>query len=188
MGVCCIPVMRRTGFTLIEGLLVITIFGVIGGVSMPMYYRYQQRNDISLAAENATEGINRACILSQLGEQDSGWGYSVTNGVLFKGASYAARDSAFDESYPVFSAVSTSGPGEIAFRKLTCEPVTAGTITFQIGGVATEVTVLSGGTVVRGNDKLTICHKPLVHGGNTLSVSENAWPAHYAHGDHLGAC
>ncbi len=180
--------MRRTGFTLIEGLLVITIFGVIGGVSMPMYYRYQQRNDMSLAAENATEAINRACILSQLGEQDSGWGYSVTDGILFKGASYALRDSSFDESYPVFSGVSVSGPSEIAFRKLTCEPITAGTITFQIGGVETEVTVLSGGTIVRSNDKLTICHKPLVHGGNTLSVSENAWPAHQAHGDQLGAC
>jgi hypothetical protein len=32
--------------------------------------------------------------------------------------------------------------------------------------------------------KVTICHK----GKNTLSVSVNAWPAHKAHGDTLGAC
>lgn len=180
--------MRRTGFTLIEGLLVIAIFGVVTGVSIPMYLRYQQRNDISLAAENATEGINRACILSQLGEHDSGWGYSIEHGILFKGSSYATRDTSFDESYPIFAGVSASGPGEIAFRKLTCEPIAAGTITFQIGDAATEIVVLSGGTVVRAQDKLTICHKPLVHGGNTLSVSENAWPAHHNHGDTLGAC
>lgn len=180
--------MRKAGFTLIEGLLVISIFGVIGAVSIPMYLQYQQRNDISLAAENATEAISRACILSQLGEQDSGWGYSITNGVLYKGSSYASREESFDESYPVFSGVSVSGPAEIAFRKLTCEPIVAGTITFQIGGVSTQITVQSGGTVVRSKDKLTICHKPLVHGGNTISVSENAWPAHSAHGDYLGAC
>jgi prepilin-type N-terminal cleavage/methylation domain-containing protein len=180
--------MRKAGFTLIEGLLVISIFGVMGAVSIPMYLHYQQRNDISLAAENATEAINRACILSQLGEHDAGWGYSVTNGILYKGSSYASRDVSFDENYPVFSGVSVSGPTEIAFRKLTCEPITAGTVTFQIGDTSTAITVQSGGIIVRSRDKLTICHKPLVNGGNTLSVAENAWPAHSAHGDHLGAC
>ncbi len=187
-GVSLDTVMRKAGFTLIEGLLVISIFGIIGGVSIPMYFQYQQRNDISLAAENATEAINRACILSQLGEQDSGWGYSITNGVLYKGSSYASREVSFDESYPVFPGVSVSGPLEVAFQKLTCEPIAAGTITFTIGGISTKITVQSGGIVVRSQDKLTICHKPLVNGGNTISVSENAWPAHNAHGDHLGAC
>lgn len=178
----------RQGFTLIEGILVIAIFGVVSGVSVPMYMRYQQRNNVSLTAENATEGINRACILSQLGEGDSGWGYSVTNGILFKGNSYAVRDTSFDETYPVFSGVAASGPGEIAFHKMTCDPVGAGSITFEAGGMTTTIVVQSGGTVVRSNDKLTICHKPLVHGGNTLSISDNAWPAHHNHGDTLGPC
>ena len=34
------------------------------------------------------------------------------------------------------------------------------------------------------NAKITICHK----GNNTLSISENAWKAHEAHGDTLGEC
>ncbi len=33
-------------------------------------------------------------------------------------------------------------------------------------------------------EKVTICHK----GKNTLSISVDAWPAHAAHGDTLGAC
>jgi hypothetical protein len=33
-------------------------------------------------------------------------------------------------------------------------------------------------------EKITICHK----GKNTLTISVNAWPAHEAHGDTLGAC
>ena len=180
--------MRRAGFTLIEGLLVLSILGVFAGVSMPMYYRYQERNNVSLAAENATEGINRACILSQLGEHDSGWGYSITYGILYKGSSYDTRDTAYDESYPVFGGVSVTGPDEIAFHKLTCEPIGAGSITFEDGGVTTEIVVQSGGIIVRSNDKLTICHKPQNNGGNTMSVSENAWPGHQGHGDHLGEC
>ena len=35
-----------------------------------------------------------------------------------------------------------------------------------------------------GNQKVTICHK----GKNTISVSLDAWPAHQAHGDTMGAC
>lgn len=36
--------------------------------------------------------------------------------------------------------------------------------------------------------KVLICHKPNKRGGNTLSVSSSAVPAHLAHGDKLGAC
>jgi hypothetical protein len=35
-----------------------------------------------------------------------------------------------------------------------------------------------------GNKKVTICHK----GKNTITISINAWPAHKAHGDTVGAC
>jgi hypothetical protein len=38
-------------------------------------------------------------------------------------------------------------------------------------------------------EKVIICHKPLhKKGGNTLSISASALPAHLAHGDTLGAC
>ena len=33
-------------------------------------------------------------------------------------------------------------------------------------------------------EKVTICHK----GKNTLSIGADAWPAHAAHGDTMGAC
>jgi hypothetical protein len=37
-------------------------------------------------------------------------------------------------------------------------------------------------------EKVLICHKPDKKGGNTLSISSSAVPAHLAHGDKLGAC
>ena len=37
--------------------------------------------------------------------------------------------------------------------------------------------------------KVTICHKPLKKkGGNTITISRSALPAHLAHGDYIGAC
>jgi hypothetical protein len=39
-----------------------------------------------------------------------------------------------------------------------------------------------------GGEKVLICHKPDKKGGNTLSISSSAVPAHLAHGDKLGAC
>jgi hypothetical protein len=35
-----------------------------------------------------------------------------------------------------------------------------------------------------GGNKVTICHKGKV----TITISVNAWPAHKAHGDTVGAC
>lgn len=35
-----------------------------------------------------------------------------------------------------------------------------------------------------GGEKITICHKKR----NTITISINAWPAHRAHGDTMGAC
>jgi hypothetical protein len=39
-----------------------------------------------------------------------------------------------------------------------------------------------------GGEKVLICHKPNKKGGNTLSVSSSAVPAHLALGDKLGPC
>ncbi|MFZ5554723.1 MAG: beta strand repeat-containing protein [Bacteroidota bacterium] len=41
-----------------------------------------------------------------------------------------------------------------------------------------------------GNNQITICHYPPGNTGNpqTLTIPQNAWPAHLAHGDTLGAC
>ncbi len=38
-------------------------------------------------------------------------------------------------------------------------------------------------------DKVTICHKPFKKkGGNTITISRSALPAHLGHGDYIGAC
>ena len=60
-------------------------------------------------------------------------------------------------------------------------------------GVLAIVTVVIGFTPIihaAPKAKATICHIPPGNPANaqTISVNENAVPAHLAHGDHTGAC
>ncbi len=49
--------------------------------------------------------------------------------------------------------------------------------------VAVVMTLSIAAPAMAGSEKVEICHK-----GETITVSENAVPAHIGHGDTVGAC
>jgi len=55
---------------------------------------------------------------------------------------------------------------------------------------ALAVLAVMSGTAQAKNEKITICHVPPGNPDNahTITISENAWPAHQAHGDSQGEC
>lgn len=179
----------RSAFTLIEGLIVIAILGILTGVTMPMYKEYRERTDLELAADQVTQGLSRAKLLSELNERDSPWGFSIDEGVLFKGGDYGTRDAAFDESYPIEDGISASGLSSVSFAQITGTPNATGSIILSLGGSTVALTIDDNGSVA-SSDAFAICHYPPGNPANahTLRVSENAWPAHRAHGDTLGPC
>jgi len=122
---------NQSGFTLSEILLSIALIGVIASISTPVYQAFQIRNDLDIAATSLVQTIRRAQLLSQAVDGDAPWGISVQLGslVLFKGASYTARDSNFDEVFGVPTSITPSGTLEIVFAKFTGLPQTTGTIT-----------------------------------------------------------
>ncbi|OGJ63798.1 hypothetical protein A3C37_01760 [Candidatus Peribacteria bacterium RIFCSPHIGHO2_02_FULL_53_20] len=182
----------KQGFTLVEVMLTIAILSVITGVSIPMYRKYEERSCVQLAAENVAQGVSRARLLAQSAEGDSGWGYSAEHGVLFKGDSYATRDPDFDESYPVGDCAELTGLSEVAFYKLSGEPIVAGTIGVVNGEASANIDVDDdAGSVTIQDDEMTICHHPPGNPDNahTITVSDSAWQTHQQnHGDTLGAC
>ncbi len=183
--------MKHSGFSLVEMLMVIGIIGVVGGITVPLYRDYQVRNDLNVATEQVTQGLARARLLSQSAQGDAGWGFYIPDGVLFKGDSYATRDESADEIYEMPSTIATSGltevsysknkgvPGEIGQITLTAQDNEERTILIEVQNQA--VSVVSG-------DNLTICHNPGTTNQHTLTISDNAWPAHQNQGDTLGAC
>jgi len=182
--------MRRPGFALIEMLLVIGMVGTMTGLAVPLYRDYQIRNDLNLATEQVTQGLARARLLSESGKDDDGWGFYVPAGVLYKGDSYAARETSYDEIYPMPGTIMTTGLSEVSYDKLSGDPSGTGAITLIALNQDSRtilIVVAAESVAVVQNDRISICH----NAGNsthTLTINDNAWPAHQAHGDTLGAC
>ena len=181
----------RRGFTLIEILLVIGMLGILSSFSVAWYRRIQVRSDLNLAAEQISQGLARAKLLSQTAKNDDMWGFRPVSGTLFQGPSYALRTQEHDEQYPMPSTIRITGLPEVTFSKLLGKPSATGTIllTDLFGEQRSiSITLNEEGIVTNEDDKLTICHKPHTASCNTMEVPEAAWPAHEGHGDHLGTC
>lgn len=124
--------MNNQGFSLIEMLLSVTIIGVLAGLSLPIYGSFQNRNDLDITAESTANALRRAQTYARGSKDDSQWGVEVqsTAITLFKGTSFASRDTTYDETITVASTVGVSGSlTEVLFSKLSGAPSTTGDIT-----------------------------------------------------------
>lgn len=172
----------------------IGVIGAVTGMAVPLYRDYQIRNDLNLATEQVTQGLARARLLAQSAQDDDGWGFYVPAGVLYKGASYADRDTNHDEVYPMPSTITTTGLYEVAYSKLKGQPSSTGAITLTAINQEQRtvfITVSMDAVAIVENDTLTICHYPPGNPGNghTLTIPESSWPIHRDnHGDTLGPC
>lgn len=186
--------MKRPGFALLELILVIGVIGTVTGMAVPLYRDYQIRNDLNLATEQVTQGLARARLLSQSAQEDSGWGFYVPAGVLYKGDSYEHRDPVFDEVYPMPSTITPTGLLEISYDKIVGGPSATGEITLTALNEEQRfvfIEVQTESVAVVHNDTLTICHNPNGNpaAAHTITISEASWPTHRDnHGDTLGAC
>jgi len=119
------------GFTLIEVLLSIAAITIIAGISVPIYRSFQIRNGLDIAAATIAQGARRAQLLAEASDGDSQWGVHVGTSTIavFRGASYAARNAAYDETFEVPASVTPSGLEEIVFERFTGAPLIPGTVT-----------------------------------------------------------
>lgn len=121
------------GFTLLEILLVISFLAFLFGIMAPVYNHFQTRNNLDLAAQTLVQSYRRAQVLAKSMKYDSSWGVyaSATTSTIFKGNSYASRDSSYDEIRPFPGNVIASNTTEIIFLKSTSTPTSVATTTLK---------------------------------------------------------
>ena len=125
------PRQNNSGFTLLEVLLSVAVIALIAGLGAPIYQSFQVRNDLDVATNTISQSLRRAQVLSQAVDGDTTWGISVQSGaiILFQGASYASRNTNFDEVFDLPGSITPSGVSEIIYEKFTGEPQNTGTVT-----------------------------------------------------------
>jgi prepilin-type N-terminal cleavage/methylation domain-containing protein len=137
------------GFTLLEVLLSIALIAILSGIGVPIYQSFQNRNDLDIAATTIAQSIRRAQILSQAVDGDVAWGVYVSGGniVIFRGASYATRDSIYDEIFDLSTTITPSGISEINFDKLTGVTQDSGTLILTNFNDSRTITINEKGMV-----------------------------------------
>jgi len=118
----------KSGFTLVEIMLVIALMVLISSISVPVYQSFQVKNDLEASSNELVQSLRRAQILAQANEGDSTWGVSVQPGglVVFKGLNYSGRDTDYDEVFEMATSITPSGITEVVFDKLSGLPKTSG--------------------------------------------------------------
>lgn len=139
---------ETAGFTLLEVILVIATITVLAAIAIPVYSNLQVRNDLDVATNTTLQTLRRAQTLSQAVDGDSSWGVKLQQSdiILFKGVSYALRDTNFDEADTLNSNVTPTGISEIVFSKLLGTPNTTGILTLTSSNNETQnITIGSKG-------------------------------------------
>ncbi|MBI4836247.1 MAG: prepilin-type N-terminal cleavage/methylation domain-containing protein [Candidatus Abawacabacteria bacterium] len=138
---------KKSGFTIVELLLSVAVIMIFAGVTLPLYYRLQIQSDLDTTVHTLVRSIRRAQILAQAVKEDSKWGIRMNVGeiTIFKGNSYAGRDSDFDEVFAIPTTVAFSGLQEVTFAKFTGKPQQTGTITCSTSNANKSITLNAKG-------------------------------------------
>lgn len=128
----------RSGFTLIELILVTAVFVIIISASVPVLASYLSRNQTQTQGWKLTDTLNRARIQSLTGRGNQDWGvhFDVTQYVLFQGSIYSALDSDNENhtlpSSIIINTVSLNGGGnDIIFNLREGDTDEYGSITIK---------------------------------------------------------
>ena len=135
----------KSGFTLVEVMLSVALLGAVTSLTAPVWLSMQSRNSLDIAATHIVHSLRRAGALSRAVAGDSSWGVAIDAErlTLFRGATYASRDIAFDETFDFDWGVVSTGLSEVVLEKVTGRPSTTGTITLSTSSHDTRIITIN---------------------------------------------
>lgn len=141
---------KLPGFNLVEVILSIGLFAALVTATVPVYRTFQVHNDLTLAAGATAQALRRAQWEARASSGDTTWGVNVQTGAvtLFRGASYATRDTDYDDVYVLGSSITPTGLLEVVFDGVQGDPDGTGTLTLTgADGSVETVTIGAYGQV-----------------------------------------
>ncbi|MEK7105240.1 MAG: prepilin-type N-terminal cleavage/methylation domain-containing protein [Patescibacteria group bacterium] len=146
------------GFTLIEAVLVVAVLTLVVGATVPKFSAFSERYQVDNKSDELTQLLRIARNKSMMSESDSPYGVHLVTGTagsftLFKGATYATRDTSYDEEVHTLPNGITLGKtvaaSDVVFTKVEGSTSNAGSITVALQGttVTHTISVNSAGMV-----------------------------------------
>jgi len=137
------------GFSLLELLVVLGIVGILGSVVVSGYQGIKSARYPEDAAMTYRLSLLEASSRARTMDRDSAWGVKVLPGeiLVFKGVSYAARDTTQDKRIPIASTLTLSAQTEVVFAKFSGTPSGTSTTTFSTAYASSSAYVLASGAV-----------------------------------------
>lgn len=113
------PAQRRSGFSLIEVLLAISILAILASAATPVLVSQLQTDTVSSTTDSIVSLLRRARMHAHAMDNDSAWGVSIQNdtAVLYAGESFATRSGDTNIAVSIPDAVTVSGDTDIHFNK-----------------------------------------------------------------------
>ena len=142
---------NKAGFTLVELMMVMGILALLITISLPLAINFYKTRQLDVVENGIVQALRRAQLKSMAMENDSPFGVYISNDskkyILFKGSSYAARDSAYDEIFDLSANLLVSGLSEIVFSKLKGASSAIGNITLTIDSQTETININETGRI-----------------------------------------
>lgn len=122
---------NKRGITLVELLVTIGILSIVALIGVSLAANVFTSNQVTVEADQLGNVLRLAQTRSVSGYQDDVWGVhtNLSEYTLFKGSTYAGRDTAFDEVHAIQAGVEISGLTDVVFDIRTGATSNTGTIT-----------------------------------------------------------
>ncbi len=142
---------QEHGFTLVEVLVVIAIFGAL--VMMGLFFDFTFYRGASFHADvDIFASIlqrARAKAINNINESDHGVYIDTDDYVLFQGDSYALRNTTFDQVISRNPNVNFSGTSEVVFRQLSGDSSFEGNLVINGSGKSATISLNYEGLINR---------------------------------------
>jgi Tfp pilus assembly protein FimT len=141
----------QLGFTFIELLLVIALTMIIAVVSTIFYTRFFTQNAVANTVDQLAGDFRKAQIYAMMGKQNGNWGvaYNSNTIYLYQGASFASRNTAFDEKFSVNTNITITGLTDSNFARSTGLPNATATINVSGNGQTQTLTLNNQGMLAK---------------------------------------